>query len=128
VLDPAAPLCTSTVQQNAAKYTRREAKDAAAAREMFRKLADPSPASFVERLRGRRIANTTLTPSDVWRLVDIWRKSMEAIKGKTTNHQAPIVKSERLPVDDIQRDQELLVDLMFVDKVGFLLSVLIPMK
>jgi hypothetical protein len=72
VLSPAAPLCTSTVHQNAAKYTRREVKDAAAAREMMRKLADPSPASMAERLRGGRIANTTFTPSDVWRSIDIW--------------------------------------------------------
>jgi hypothetical protein len=112
VLSPAAPLCTS------AKYTRREVKDAAAAREMMRKLADPSPASMAERLRGGRFANTTLTPSDVW-------KSLETIKGKTTSHQAPVVKSERLPVDDIQRDQELQVDLMFVDKAAFLLGILV---
>jgi hypothetical protein len=41
---------------------------------MMRKLADPSPASMAERLRGRRIANATLTPSDVWRSIDIWGK------------------------------------------------------
>jgi hypothetical protein len=107
---------------------KKEVKDAAAAREMMKKLADPSPASMAERLRGGRIANTTLTPSDFWRSIDIWGKSLETIKDKTTSHQAPVVKSERLPVDDIQRDQELHVDLMFVDKVAFLLGVLIPMK
>ena len=46
---------------------------------------------------------------------------MEAIKGKTTSHKAPTVKIERLPIDDIQRNQELQVDLMYIDKVVFLL-------
>jgi hypothetical protein len=51
-----------------------------------------------------------------------------SIKGKTTTHKAPVVKFERLPVDEVQKNQELQVDLMFVDKMMFLLGVLIPMK
>ena len=94
----------------------------------MRRLATPSPGSLAERLRLGEIANTTVTPSDVWRAIYIWGKPMEAIKGKTTSHKAPTVKIERLPVEDIQRDQELQVDLMYIDKVVFLLSVLLPMQ
>jgi hypothetical protein len=82
-------LCASTVHQTTAKYTRREVKDAAAARDVLRNLADPSPANMAERLRGGRIANATLTPSDIWRPINIWVKSLETIKGKTISHQAP---------------------------------------
>jgi hypothetical protein len=113
------------VTQNAAKYTKREVRDAAAARELMR---NPTSGDMCERLRIGKIKNVTVTPSDVWRSIAIWGKSGASIKGKTTTHKAPVVKFERLPVDDVQKQQELQVDLIFVDKVAFLLGVLIPMK
>jgi hypothetical protein len=113
---------------NAAKYTKREVRDAAAARELMRKLGDPTPGDMCERLRIGKIKNVTVTLSDVWRFIAIWGKSGASIKAKTTTHKAPVVKFERLPVDDVQKHQELQVDLMFVDKVAFLLGVSIPMK
>jgi hypothetical protein len=30
----------------------------------------------------------------LWRSIEIWGKSPETIKGKTTTHQAPIIKME----------------------------------
>jgi hypothetical protein len=118
----------TTVKNNASKYTKREVKDAEKARDLMRKIGDPSPESMCERLRLGKIKSTEVTPSDVWRSIAIWGKSIETIKGKTTSHQAPVVKVERLPVDEVQKNQELQVDMMYVDKVAFLLGVLVPMK
>jgi hypothetical protein len=122
------PIFASSVAENAAKYTKREVKAAAEARELMRKLGDPSAASIAESLKMGRIANTNLTADDVWRSIDIWGRTSQSIKGKTTSHQAPTVKIQRVPVDEVQKHQELQVDLMYVDKVCFLLGVLIPLK
>jgi hypothetical protein len=92
------------------------------------KLGDPTPRDMCERLRLGKIKDVTMTPCDVWRSIAIWGKSGASIKGKTTTHKAPVVKFERLPVDDVQKHQELQVDLMFVEKVTFLLDMLIQMK
>jgi hypothetical protein len=122
-------VCMSfNVKEKMAKYTKREVRDAAAARDLMRRLADPSPSSVAERLRSGRIAHTTLVPEDIWRSMDIWGKTHETIKGKTTSHKAPVVKPQRIPVKELQQNQELQVDLMFVDRVAFLLGVLVPMK
>jgi hypothetical protein len=114
-----------TVKEHMTRFTKRKIKDAAAAQILMRKLADPSPSSLAEKLRS---AHTTLTPEDVCRSMEIWGKTPKTIKGKTTRHQAPIVKTERLPVEELQQNQELQVDLMFTDKVVFLLGILLPMK
>jgi hypothetical protein len=53
-----------TVKARMARFTKREIKDAAAARNLMRKLADPSPCSLAERLRSGRISHTILTPED----------------------------------------------------------------
>jgi hypothetical protein len=77
-----------TVTQNAAKYTRQEVRDAAVARELIRKLGDPTPGDICERLRIGKIKNVTVTPSDVWRSMAIWGKSGASIKRKPpTRHR-----------------------------------------
>jgi hypothetical protein len=62
IYDTKHSLCTSTVHQM--QLSTQEEKFE------MRKLADSSPASMTERLRVGSIANTTLTPSDVWRSID----------------------------------------------------------
>jgi hypothetical protein len=73
----------SVVRQNAAKYTKREVKEAVAARELMRKLGDPTPNDMCERLRLGNIRNTTVTPSDEWRsIVRCRRKSRKYLRRK----------------------------------------------
>jgi hypothetical protein len=65
----------------------------------MRKLGDPTPNDICERLYLGKMKNTVVT------------------------HKTPVVKFERLPVDEVQKNQELQVG-----KMVFLLGVLIPMK
>jgi hypothetical protein len=65
---------------------------------------------------------------DVHRAVDIWGPDVGSLKGKTTSHQAKL--EEKLPLVGIEykTEQIMYIDIMFVNQVPYLVSVVQPIE
>jgi hypothetical protein len=116
-----------TVEQNKAKYEKREVKAADDGRELQRLLGGQSTAVVSRLLRDGSITHTDVLPEDVERAAEIYGKSLRELKGSSTAHK-PIVIPLGSAVPVVREQQEMHIDLMFINGMAFLLSVLVPMR
>jgi Reverse transcriptase (RNA-dependent DNA polymerase) len=117
-----------TVDDRMSKYTRREIKRAEAARELQRKFYFLSDQTLEDLLRLGKIKKTSVTALDVRRAADIWGPATGILKGKSTSKKSPAMEpGEKLR--SLQPTQQVLhTDIMFVNRIPYLISVLEPVE
>ena len=114
----------TTVDQNKLPYTKREVKAADAARHLVKSMAYPSMVDMFSMIKAG-ISGSTVTAKDLHRALKIYGPFVPSIQGKTTRRPTPLI-AEDVPKSLIS-DQVLYADLLFVDKVPFLVSVSKPL-
>ena len=118
----------TTVQDNLTDYTTREINAANEARKLTRLLGCASPEEVKRIIRNGTLLNNSVTSHDVDRAINIWGKDIAGLKGKTTR-KSPIETggNENIAVT-VRSDQDLHMDIMFVDKLPFLVSKATPLN
>jgi hypothetical protein len=116
----------TTVAQQAAKYTKREVSRAWQAVEYLKKLGFTA-GQLIKHLRAGKIKNAEVTPHDVVRSLDIFGKELSNLKGKSTARKIKKSSFESLPYNpELQREQELNLDLMFINNDVYVVGVTTP--
>ena len=117
-----------TVEDRMNKYSRREIERAEEARELQRKFFFLSDGSLEDLLRRGKIKNTKVSARDVAIAKDVWGPSLGVLKGKSTSSKGkPIMRGERIRTVQ-QKHQILHMDLMFVNEIPYLISVMDPIE
>ena len=114
----------TTVSGNMGRYSKAENKQAAAARELQRRMDYVSDGMVHKMLSAGKFIDTEVTARDVERSVDIYGKSVGSLKGMTTDRKPVAVDTEPLRMSNTRKTQDLYVDLMFVNQIPFMVSVL----
>lgn len=117
-----------TVNDKKKKYTVRQVKQAALAREYQRKLGYASPGQLIKMIGQGKLVKSDITAQDVIRSLDIWGQDLGSLKGKTTSHKAQL--EEELPTTIVKQfeHQTMYLDLMFVNGLPFLIAVINPLE
>jgi Reverse transcriptase (RNA-dependent DNA polymerase) len=117
----------TTVNDRMKKYTKREVKQAEAARELQRKLYFLGDSTLETLLRRGKLRGTNVTPLDLRRATDIWGTSLGGLKGRSTSMKGEVLTPLGEKLKTLQpTDQCLHIDIMFVNGVPFLVSVMDP--
>ena len=117
-----------TVEDKLKQYSRKEIKKAEIARELQRKFYFLGDGSLEDLLRRGKIVNTEVTAMDVARARDIWGPSLGGLKGRSTASKGkPVTLGEKLRTKQ-KYEQVLHADLMFVNGIPYLISVLDPLE
>ena len=117
-----------TVEEQMQKYSRREIVRAEEARELQRKFYFLSDGSLEDLLRRGKIKNTRVSALDIARAKDIWGPSLGVLKGKSTSSKGkPIIRGERIRTVQ-QKNQILHADLMFVNNIPYLITIMDPIE
>jgi hypothetical protein len=118
-----------TVEKRKKLYSNFELEMAAEAKELFARMAYPSIKNVITLLRKGKIRNCNVTPRDVLNAIDIHGKDLAEIRGRTTRGPRPAVRPQvrNKPITG-EEDVDLYVDIMFVQKVMFLVTVGAPMR
>ena len=114
----------STAQQNEEAFTRREVEQARKAREMLARMGFPSVADAMNMVSTG--SNFDVSARDFQIADTIWGKDAASLQGKTkrkTTREADITVNRTL----VQQQQVLAVDIMFIDKIPFLIGVATPL-
>ena len=74
----------NTVSKNMEFFTKRHIKDGEVARQLYRTLVYPSTRYFIWAVQIHQIKNCPVTVQNVDSAIKIWRKYLDALKGKTT--------------------------------------------
>jgi len=117
----------ATVSRIKENYTAREIAQADAARDLQRKLGIPSDEVLTELINSGGLMNCSVTARDVARARHLYGPSLASLKGKTTTHKGPIVEDGAVMIPQVHRDQTLHTDIMFVEKIPFLITVSTPL-
>ena len=117
----------TTVEQNKAHFTQHEVRRAEQARDFTRRMANPSNAIVKSMVRSGRMTGIPFVQRDIDNAEFIWGRSLANIKGKSTTHKAINVEVERIE-RPINISQVFMVDVMFVEKIPFLVSVTKPVN
>lgn len=113
-----------TVSENMSRYTKREIEQAKRAREMLGRMGFPSVADAINMISSG--SNFDLTARDFQRADAIWGKDIASMKGKTKSKQTAEADISVKPLI-VQKQQVLAIDIMFIDKLAFLIGVATPL-
>ena len=113
---------TTTVSDNLADYSRREVKAADEARKLSRILGYASPNEMQRMIRAGTLINNSVTTADLARAEQIYGKDIAALKGKTTRKPSMQAGESEKIVGLVRKDQNLYMDIMFVDGLPFFIS------
>ena len=120
-------LALNSVETNASKYTVRQYRQALLARRVHNTVGFPSIRKFLKIIAGNQIQNCPVTRDDVLIAEDIFGPNLGALKGKTVRRNAPhvVVEYTGVPKQLIKsfRDVTLAIDIMFVNKMPFFVTV-----
>ena len=116
----------TTVTDNETVFSKREVEDAKIARDLSAKLGFPSSGILAKFLNRGGIINCPITSTDVRRAEHIYGKDIGAIKGKTTK-RTPVDSKHETSEIKVRVNQEIHVDIMFVEGLSFLVSVATPL-
>jgi len=119
-------LVGATVAENEARYTKREVARARLARIYSKRLGYPSDKYFGEMLKRGVLTECPITLHDIERARLIYGKDIAELKGKSKRVKPLQVRIERLP-RSLHAEQQLHVDILFIDGEAFLMSVSKPL-
>ena len=116
----------STVSENKQSFSKRQIKNAEAARTLYAALSYPSLTDFKWVIQSNQIKDCPVTVQDVDVAHKIWGKNIAALKGKTTRSKTtPVAKDfVRIPTELLKLHKEvfLTADIFFVNKIPFFLT------
>ena len=118
----------TTVKENLTDYTTREIKAANEVRKLTRLLGYASPEELKKMIRNGTLLNNSVTSQDVDRAISIWGKDIAGLKGKTTRKQAIETGGKENVAVTVRSDQDLHMDIMYVDKLPFMVSKATPLN
>jgi hypothetical protein len=118
-----------TVEDVSRLYTKKELDAASDAKELFARMAYPSIKNLITLLRKGKIRNCDVTPRDVLNCVNLFGPELAAVRGRTTRVRRPAVRNEPHSGPLLGEEEvDIYVDLMFVRKTMFLITVGAPMR
>ena len=116
-----------TVAERKHKYTVRAYRQALLARRLQDTIGRPSTRDFAKIVEGGMLQNCPVTREDIAAAEDIFGPNLGSLKGKTVRHKNNRVDSlvADVPYDIIKvhKDVTLCFDIMFVNKIAFLVTV-----
>jgi len=121
-------MAVQTVKQNESMYHKREVQQAKNAREYQRRMGYCTAGKLIRLLSTGKLQNADITVQDVLRAIRIWGKDLGNLKGKTTATRAPTVDvtEQKIIQQVIQKQQVCYMDIMFVNKLPYLIVVYDP--
>jgi hypothetical protein len=114
----------ATVQDNAARYTKREMAAANEARDLMTRFKGVPSADIIKMMRDG-LQGTSVLPQDITRAVDVWGQPIADFKGRSTAAKAPAIPQEQPHV--VRVHQEFHTDLLFVSGQPYVLTLMQPM-
>ena len=112
----------TTVKENKKFYSKREKVMANKARVLQRRLGFVSTQTLCKMIQTGQLLNCEVTPDDVRRAEEIYGQDIAEIKGKSTLSKAPAIDLTKT-IPELVEDQVAHVDIMFVNKKPFLITV-----
>ena len=116
----------NTVESNIEGFTRKEVDGARKARDLQMMLGHPSNQDFRSIVHANLIANCPISENDITNAEAIFGKNLAGIRGKTTRRKPERVRTDyvRIPKEFIEmhRSVTLMADVMFVNKIAFLVT------
>jgi hypothetical protein len=106
-------------------YSKRELKQASDARELSRLLGYPSDTSLANTLSAGGLLNCPITVKDVQRAHELL-PHIGSLRGKTTTHKSMAYKESESTLT-VERELTMSVDIMFVNRRAFLISLTKPL-
>jgi hypothetical protein len=116
----------TTVAENLQSYSGRERKQIAEAMKMAEKLAYPSAGKAIEFINSGSMNDIPITAHDVARAYEVYGTPIPLLQGKTVHKSEHSYVPERLP-RTISTVVQLHADLMFIEEIGFLITVSKPL-
>ena len=113
-----------TVSENLGKFTKREVESARAARDMLARLGFPSVSDAIDMVNSG--SNFSVCARDFQIAEAIWGKDIPSLKGKTKKKATAIAEITVAPTL-VQQQQVLAIDIMYIDKLAFLIGVATPL-
>ena len=123
--EPHSTVMINTVASNESNYTTREIKQAKAARDLQRRLGNPTDSSLCKALSQGYIISKNVVPSDITRAHTIYGPNTEGLKGRTTKKKGtpiPHTVSRR-----VSEDQTMYADIFFACGNAFLITLIQPL-
>jgi hypothetical protein len=115
-----------TVSENKSNFTKRQVQRAEVAKSLYAKLSYPSQKDYRWIIQSNQIKDCPVTVPDIQVASKIWGKDVDALKGKTTWTKLSPVSADyvKIPKELIKlhRDVYLTVDIFFVNKIPFFLT------
>ena len=116
----------TTVGQNLQRFTKREVEQARKAREMLARMGFPSVSDAINMVNTG--SNFDISGRDFQIADAIWGKDASSLRGKTKRKTTPEADiSVNSTLVQQQQQQVLDVDIMFIDKIAFLIGVATPL-
>ena len=114
----------TTVAENMQQYTKAEVKSAIEARRLLANLGSPASAAAADAVS--RMTNTTVTAQDVRRADAIFGRDKAGVIGSNVKRASVPARVELVP-RQVQVQQYLEIDIMFVKQEPFLVGVMMPL-
>ena len=117
----------NTVEENKSKYTKRDYQRALAARRLQNTIGHKSTRDFLHIVKENLLKNCPITTEDIMATEDILRPDLGSLRGKTVRRGGKHVVIDRQDVPrtimDGYRNVTLCIDIMFVNKIAFLVMI-----
>jgi hypothetical protein len=111
-----------TVEDMEQNFTKRQIARAKISRDMIRNLGYPSPKDFVDAIKSGAILNCPITVQDFKNSLEIYGTDLGTLKGKSTREKPRPVDIQKV-ARNLERDVVLAMDIMFIAKRVFLVSI-----
>ena len=114
----------TTVQDNMARFTKREIGSAAAAREPLARMGSPPVKMAIAMIRGGN--NFNVSEAGFRNAQSIWGKYLGRLRGETHKKSSPVADISLTPAP-AQQQQVLSVDIMYLETTAILIAVSTPL-
>ena len=123
--DQRSPSVNLTIAQNKSKYTKKEVSSAEKALRFLDCIGQPPLRAAIDILRATK--NAPVTEKDLIRAQDIWGPRISYLKGITTKKTTAAARTDTLPAALVPVHVTMEVDVFFVKKRPFLISITLPL-
>ena len=115
-----------TLQENKEAFTKREIKDAEKERSAYNMVGRPSAADFEQMVRGNMLKNCPVSVTDIKNAHTIFGPDVGSLHCKTVRRKSETVMSNYVALTKQTKEKnktvEVTVDMLFVKKIPFLIS------